>query len=132
MIRNALVHAGKAAAVGLVAVSTNDNISLTDKSSSSSSSAVTPLKSSSSSSSSVVDSSYKQIDLSKYPSLEHHMLHSSFRGDGKLEDYRIFLNDKASSLVAISRFGNKGTYFRQNSGNIICGKNVTDAGINKP
>lgn len=117
MIRNALVNVGKVATVGLVTVGTTD-ISSTDKSSSST---VSSTYSAASSSDSFIGSVYKEIDLSKYPSLEHHMLHSSFRGDGKLEDYRLFLNDKVSSLIAISRFGARGTYSKTTTEIFITG-----------
>lgn len=100
MIRNAMVNVGKVAAASMMTGVINADNSSNGTISSSEQTNI-PVNS-------VDSSSYTQIDLSKYPSLEHHMLHSSFRGDGKLEDYRLFLNDKLSSLIAISRFGNKG------------------------
>lgn len=52
---------------------------------------------------------FKPIDFSKYK-MDHHLLHHSLAGEGKLEKYEVHLSVDRQHLRAYARLGEKGAY----------------------
>lgn len=48
------------------------------------------------------------VDLARYNLDQHHLIHSSLLGDGKVEDYRLFLAPDRASLKAELKLGHRG------------------------